>query len=50
MLTLKFDVRDKVCVCRDSVDAGLLPEVPETNSIIIASSGYVVAIGTEVHG
>ena len=49
-LTLKLDVGDQVGVGREGVDAGLLAEVPQTNGIVVASSGHVVAIGTEVHG
>ena len=37
-------------MCRDGVYAGLFPEVPQADGIIVASSGNVVAIGAEIHG
>ena len=35
---------------RDGVDTGLLPEVPQSNGIVVASSCHVVTVGTEIHG
>ena len=37
-------------MCRNGVDTRLFAQVPEPDGVVIPSSGYVVAIGTEVHG
>lgn len=49
-LTLELNMGDKIGVGWDGVDGGLFAEVPQTNGIVIASSGHMIAIGTEIHG
>ena len=49
-LTLELDVRDEVGVGGDRVDTGLFAEVPQPDSIVVASRGHMVAVGAKVHG